>query len=184
MHILLGRQGRIKAETKLKNTKRYEHIVQPLEAVYNTDSKILILGSFPSKKSREEGFFYGNPQNRFWKVLSYVLSEENIGDTRLRKNLLLKHHIALWDVIQSCDIIGSDDKSIKNVIPADIGSIIKNTDIRKIFTNGRAAKKFYDKLIYPTLKEEAILLPSTSPANAAYSFERLCKEWSIIGETL
>lgn len=152
--------------------------------LFNQDSKILILGSFPSVKSREQGFFYGHPQNRFWKVLSAILCEplpETINEKRI---MLIKNNIALWDVIASCDILGSSDSSIKNVKPNDISVILDTADIKAIFTNGKASYNLYNKYIFPKTNINPIYLPSTSPANAAFSLERLIDEWKIIKEYL
>ena len=157
----------------------YEKINHPIPPLYDKNSRILILGSFPSQKSRQQLFFYGHPQNRFYKVLS-VLFDENLPSTvEEKKEFLLKHNIALWDVIAYCEINGSSDSSIKNVIPNDLTVIFENADIKAVFTNGKTSKKFYDKY----LKEkfgEAVCLPSTSPANAAFNLEKLCNEWKII----
>ena len=159
-------------------------INHPFPPLYNENSKILILGSFPSVKSREQNFFYGHPQNRFWKVVSGVLGS-NVPATIEEKTIfLLSNHIALWDVIASCDITGSSDSSIKNVIPNDLSEIFQNADIKQIFVNGKAAKKYFDKYTKPTLNKDALCLPSTSPANAAWSVERLKTEWKVIKEFL
>ena len=141
--------------------------------VFDKNSKILILGSFPSVKSRETEFFYGHPQNRFWKVLSALMNEETPQTVAEKKAFLLRNNIAVWDVIQSCDIQGSSDSSIKNVVPNDISKITSEADIKQIYTNGGTAHKLYEKYI----GDNAIKLPSTSPANAAYSLERLIGEW-------
>ncbi|MDO4789161.1 MAG: DNA-deoxyinosine glycosylase [Johnsonella sp.] len=162
----------------------YERISHPFLPVYDRNAKILILGSLPSRKSREEGFYYGNPRNRFWQVISRILDEEMPLTKAGKRDLLLKNKIALWDVIACCDIIGSDDTSIKNVIAADIGKLLKETEICKIFTNGGKAKALYDQWIYPSLGMEAERLPSTSPANAAYSLEKLYASWKTIKESL
>lgn len=152
-------------------------IKHPIEPVFNQNSKILILGSFPSVKSREQMFFYGHPQNRFWRVLAEVFGV-NIPETvDEKREFLLKNGIAVWDVIASCDIEGSSDSSIKNVIPNDIDIILKNAKIEKIFVNGKTALKFYNKYLRNTLGREALWLPSTSPANAAWSIEKLIEEW-------
>ena len=153
-----------------------------IPAIYNENSEILILGSFPSQKSREAQFFYGHPQNRFWSVLSRILGEDLPQSTKEKREMLLKNKIALWDVIESCEIIGSSDSSIKNVIPNDIGSILEKSKIKRIFVNGKTAEKYYNKYIFPRLKISATTLPSTSPANAAYSLERLVDEWKVILE--
>ncbi len=157
-------------------------IKHPIEPVYNASSKILILGSFPSVKSREEGFFYGHPQNRFWRVLS-ALFGENVPMTAEEKNtFLLKHRIAVWDVIASCEIEGSADSTIKSVTPNDLTVILAESDIKSIFVNGKTAEKYYNKYILKKINRPAILLPSTSAANASFSLEKLTREWSIIKE--
>lgn len=167
----------IKQDNKMEMRKIHE-----IEPVFNQDSKILILGSFPSVKSREAGFFYHHPQNRFWKVLSALTGDDFLTDIKEKKQLLLKHHIAVWDVIASCNIKGSSDSSITDVVPADIGKIVRESKITKIFTNGNKADSLYKKYIYPDIEIEAIKLPSTSPANAAYSLDRLLEEWKKINE--
>lgn len=144
------------------------------------ESKILILGSFPSVKSRQAQFFYGHPQNRFWLVLSAVLGSPAPQTTEEKRELILKNRLALWDVIGQCDIVGSSDSSIKNVLPNDVGALLKQTKIEKIFVNGRTAEKYYNKYLKDKLGIEAVVLPSTSPANAAYSLDRLINEWKII----
>lgn len=152
-------------------------IQHPIEPVYNKDSKVLILGSFPSVKSREEGFFYGHPQNRFWRVVSAVCEKETPVTVEAKKKFLLDNHIAVWDVIQSCDIIGSSDSSIKNVVANDLRKILDVAPVEKIFVNGKKAEQLYKKYIQPKIDREAICLPSTSPANAAWSLKRLIDEW-------
>ncbi len=157
-------------------------IAHPIAPVYNKDSDILILGSFPSVKSRESMFFYGHPQNRFWKVTAAVFGcpvPETIVD---KKEFLIANHIAVWDVIKSCEITGSSDNSIKDVIPNDIGSILKNSRVKKIFLNGKTAEKYYNKYIRPYIDVQAECLPSTSPANAAWKLERLIQAWRTIKE--
>lgn len=148
-----------------------------IEPVYNEHSKILILGSFPSVKSREVNFFYGHPQNRFWRVLSAVMGEECPKTIAEKKEFLLRNHIAVWDVIASCDIEGSSDSSIKNVTPNDLSKIYVKSEIKKIFTNGNTAYKLFLKY---NKGENAVKLPSTSPANASFSLERLIESWSIL----
>lgn len=158
-------------------------IQHPIEPIYDRNSQILILGSFPSVKSREEGFFYGHPQNRFWRVLSAVCKVEIPVTTEEKKKFLLENHIAVWDVIASCDIVGSSDSSIKNVVPNDLKKIIDVAPIEKIFVNGKKAEQLYKKYIQPEIGRQAICLPSTSPANAAWSLEKLVELWSaeIVG---
>lgn len=155
-------------------------IVHPIPPLYDANSKVLVLGSFPSVKSRETEFFYGHPQNRFWKVLANVFGEEVPRDIKEKRDFLLRNHVALWDVIFSCDIVGSSDASISNVKPNDLRVILDNADIQKIFVNGKTAEKYYRKYIEPEIKIRAICLPSTSPANAAWNLERLTDAWSVI----
>ena len=156
----------------------------PFAPVYDKDSKILILGSFPSVKSREVNFFYGHPQNRFWKVVSCLLSEEKPESVDEKKAFLLRNRIALWDSIASCEIENSADSTIEKVKPNDISIILKNADIKEIFCNGQTSWKYYHKYIEPTVNIKATALPSTSPANAAWSFDRLCQAWEIIKKEL
>ena len=162
-----------------------EHpVVHPIPPVYRADSRILILGSFPSVKSRETGFFYGHPQNRFWKLLA-LLMEDEIPDTiPKKKDFLLRHRIAVWDVIHSCTIEGSSDSSIRDVVPNDISMILEKTQIKTIFTNGGKAHSLYEKYVYPVCGIHAVKLPSTSPANAAFSLERLKSAWQPVCESL
>lgn len=154
----------------------YRHVEHTFGPVYDSESRILILGSFPSVKSREISFYYGHPQNRFWKLLSLLFNEE-IKD---KKTFLLKHRIALFDVIESCDIIGSSDTSIRNVKPNDLSLIINNSKIETVYLNGSKAYELYKKYCADKYDIDAIKLPSTSPANAAYSIEKLYNEWRMI----
>ncbi len=147
--------------------------IHNIPPVFDKNSRILILGSFPSVKSRKTEFFYGHPQNRFWKVLAAVMNESVPHTIEDKKAFLLRNNIAVWDVIQSCDIQGSSDSSIKNVVPNDISKITSSADIQQIYTNGTTAYNMYKKYI----GDNAIKLPSTSPANAAYSLKRLVEEW-------
>ena len=153
------------------------HTIDP---VWDENSKVLILGSFPSVKSREEGFFYGHKQNRFWRVLASVCDcsvPQNIDE---KKSMLLANGIAVWDVIHSCDIVGSSDSSIKNVVPADIERVVANSKIQNIYANGGTAKKLYEKYSQKKNGREIIGLPSTSPANAAFTMDRLLEKWKVI----
>jgi hypoxanthine-DNA glycosylase len=155
-------------------------VTHPIAPIFDADSRILILGSFPSVKSREQQFFYGHKQNRFWKVLAQVFEcpvPESIPE---KKEMLLKYHVALWDVIADCDITGSSDASIRDVHPNDLSEILETADIQTIYTNGAKAYELYQKYIYPVNGIAAVKLPSTSPANAAYSLERLVEEWRQI----
>ncbi len=155
-------------------------IKHPFPPLYNKDSKILILGSFPSVKSREQMFFYGHPQNRFWNVISTVFECDMPETVEEKKQFLLENGIALWDVIASCEITGSSDSSIKNVKVNDLSKILKEADIRQIFVNGRTAEKYFKKYIKAQINTDAICLPSTSPANAAWSVKRLVEKWSVL----
>lgn len=155
-------------------------VSHPIPPVYDSHSRILILGSFPSVKSRENGFFYGHSRNRFWKTVSAVIGCPEPLTIEQKKQMLLEHGIALWDVIASCEISASADSSIRNAVPNDISVILKAADIKTIFVNGKTAEKYYRKFIYPAVGIEAVTLPSTSPANAAYSLDRLTDEWKII----
>ncbi|MBP3335487.1 MAG: DNA-deoxyinosine glycosylase [Ruminiclostridium sp.] len=150
------------------------HNISP---VYDKNSKVLILGSFPSVKSREAQFFYGHPQNRFWKVLSAVLGCECPVTTEEKKAMLLSHNIAVWDVIGSCEITGSSDASIRSVVPNDIAALVAETSVTAIFANGATSHNMYKRYCRDAVGMEAVRLPSTSPANASYSLERLTAEW-------
>ena len=154
--------------------------VHPIAPVFDKDSKVLILGSFPSVRSREEGFFYGHPQNRFWKVTSQIFGEELPVTVDEKTAFLIRNHIALWDVIGSCEIDGSSDSSIRDVTVNDLSVILDNVDIRAIFLNGKKAEQYYLKYLFPALKRDAVCLPSTSPANAAWSLDKLTDAWKII----
>lgn len=157
-------------------------IVHPIPPLFNEASKTLILGSFPSVKSREAMFFYGHPQNRFWRLMA-LLFEAKVPETVEEKtHLVLTHRLALWDTIHSCTITGSSDSSIRDVVPNDLSVILNNSRVDRVFCNGAASYKLYQKYIYPQTKLHAAQLPSTSPANAAWSMERLQKAWQIIKE--
>lgn len=157
-------------------------IIHPIKPVFDKESRILILGSFPSVKSREEGFFYGHPQNRFWKATAQIFGEKTPLSIDEKRSFLLRNHIALWDVIGSCEIDGSSDSSIRNVTVNDLSAILKTADIQEIFLNGKKAEQLYKKYLLPTVKRDAVCLPSTSPANAAWSIEKLVEAWKIIAE--
>ncbi len=153
-----------------------EEIIHPFPPVYDERSEILILGSFPSVKSREEGFYYGNPQNRFWKLLSAIFGE-SAGSIEEKKSLLLSHRIALWDSIASCRIQGSSDSSITGIVPNLIPELIAETHISRILANGSKAYEAYMRHIYRPGMPIPVKLPSTSPANAAWPLERLIEAW-------
>ena len=159
---------------------QYEHIVHPFPPLYDQNSRILILGSLPSVKSREQMFFYGHPQNRFWPLIAALFNEQVPRNIEEKKQLVLRHGIAMWDSIYSCDITGSDDSSIRNVVPTDLKPIFETADIKKVFCNGKTSWKYYHRFQEKQLGLEAQALPSTSPANAAWSLERLKSAWNII----
>ena len=154
-----------------------QEIKHPFPPIYSKDSKVLILGSFPSVKSRENNFFYGHPQNRFWKVMSAVLEKEPPKSTEEKMNLLLDNNIALWDSIASCEIVGSSDSSITNVTPNDLTPIFENSQICAVFCNGKKAYELYRKYIEPVSGHKAVCLPSTSPANAMWTLDKLIIEY-------
>ncbi|MBP3337177.1 MAG: DNA-deoxyinosine glycosylase [Clostridia bacterium] len=161
-------------------TKEPERITHPIPPFYNENSKILILGSFPSVKSREQMFFYGHPQNRFWRVLAGVFEKDVPKSIEEKKTLLDECNVALWDVLAECEILGSADSTIKNVKANDLSKILKTADIRLVYTNGKTAEKYYNKFLKSKYQVKMISLPSTSPANAAKSLEKLICEWQII----
>ena len=154
--------------------------VHPFPPLYSKDSKVLILGSFPSVKSRQAMFFYGHPQNRFWKLIAALFEEPVPQSIEEKKRLILSHGLALWDSIASCDIKGSSDASITNAQPTDLSEILNNSQVKRIYCNGSRSFEVYNRFQLPRLGIEAVKLPSTSPANAAYSLERLMKEWARI----
>ena len=157
-----------------------ERQAHPIAPVFDERSKILILGSFPSVKSRESGFFYGHPQNRFWKVMAAVLERTCPQSVLEKREMLLAGRVALWDVIASCEITGSSDSSIRNVQPNDLGMILKNAPISAIFCNGGTALRLYRSYQQTETGLTAAGLPSTSPANAGWSLERLIGAWSLL----
>ena len=160
--------------------QHYKNIAHTFAPVYDERSEILILGTFPSVKSRENNFYYGHPRNRFWCVLAHVLGETIPVSVEEKRGMLLSHRIALWDTVASCSVTGSADAGIRDVVPNDIAAILRAAPIRAIYTNGAKAHELYLRHILPSTGIEDIKLPSTSPANAAWSFERLCGEWEII----
>ncbi len=155
-------------------------ILHPIPPFFRADSNILILGSFPSVKSREQRFFYGHPQNRFWKVIARVFDDETPLTIPEKEAFLARHRVALWDSIGRCTIEGSADSSIRDVVPNDLSVILNAAPVRTIFCNGRASLDCYDRYIRPSTGRDAVLLPSTSPANAAWSIDRLVAAWRII----
>lgn len=156
----------------------YQHIRHDFEPIYDKHSRILILGTLPSVKSREQQFYYGHPQNRFWRLLAGITGEENVPVSIPEKTqFLLRRRIAIWDVIAECDIIGSSDSSIKNVVPTDLTRILDTAPIERIYANGTKAYELYRKYSYEKTGREIVKLPSTSPANAAFQMDRLLSVW-------
>ena len=160
----------------------YEHIIHPFEPLFDENAEILILGSLPSVKSREQGFFYGHKQNRFWRLMArlYGEAEPAYDDIEAKKAIILNNHIALWDSIYSCDIIGSSDSSIKNVVPTDLKRVVEESKVKRVYCNGSTSGKYYEKYHEARLGIRAVTLPSTSPANAAWTLERLTEAWSVV----
>ncbi|MGN1457716.1 MAG: DNA-deoxyinosine glycosylase [Acutalibacteraceae bacterium] len=155
-----------------------EHTLKP---IFDGNSKILILGTMPSPKSRQNNFYYGNPQNRFWRVMSDILNEPLPQNNQQRKELMLSHGIALWDVLKSCTIDGADDSTIKNPVPNDLNSVISQTQIKTVFTTGKKAYSLYNRFCRQSTGIDAISLPSTSPANCRhYTYEDILREYSVL----
>ena len=159
-----------------------DRIDHPFGPLFSGNSRVLILGSFPSVKSREQQFFYGHPQNRFWKVLAALYHQEIPATVEQKKELILANGLALWDSIGSCVITGSSDASIREVRANDLSIILDHSPIRKIFCNGKPSWQMYEKRIRPATGREAVCLPSTSPANAQWSLEKLIEAWAVILE--
>ena len=179
----IRRQG--KRRTKLEDGtgaggKKYQHLSHEFGPLYDGTSRTLLLGSFPSVKSRDAQFYYGHPQNRFWKVLAALYGEAVPASKEEKIRFVLGHHLALWDVIESCDICGSSDASIRNAVPTDLPPILAKTEINRICINGKTAFRLYEKYQKDRTGVEAVCLPSTSPANAAWSLAGLVDAWKII----
>lgn len=159
---------------------RSSEAIHTIPPIYDKQSRILILGSFPSVKSRQASFYYAHPQNRFWKVIALCTGEVVPQTVEEKKKLLLDHRIALWDVIASCEITGSSDSSIKDVKPNDIKAIIEESKITTIACNGNAAYELYMKLLFKDTGIKPFKLPSTSPANASWTLDKLCEQWKPV----
>ena len=159
-----------------------ERITHAFDPVFDFESRILILGTMPSPKSRELGFYYSHPRNRFWPVLAKIFGEEIPKTPEEKRNFCLRNKIALWDVLKECDIEGASDSSIKNAVPNDLSVILNSAKIQAIFATGATAAKLYKKFIEPETKIPATALPSTSPANAKVKFEELVEEYKIVLE--
>ena len=164
-------------DTTSKENKRLEH---PFEPLFSSASRILILGSFPSVKSREQNFYYGHPANRFWKVVAAVFDSPVPGTVEEKKALILNNGLALWDSIKSCEIRGSSDASVRNAAANDLSIILNGSSVERIYCNGKKSFELFNRYIAPKINMEAVCLPSTSPANAAWSLERLTVAWSCI----
>lgn len=158
----------------------YTHVTHTFLPVYNKESQVLVLGSFPSVKSREQNFYYGHPQNRFWKVTAFLAGCPVPQTIEEKKEFLLANGIAVWDVIASCDIIGSSDSSIKNVVINDFRQVLEHSSIHTIYANGTKAYDLYCKYARENTGREIVKLPSTSPANAAWNLDRLCDAWKAV----
>ena len=152
-------------------------VVHPFEPIYNSNSKILILGSMPSVKSREENFYYAHPQNRFWKVLAFIFNRDVPKSIEEKTQLVLENNLALWDSVKSCEIINSADATIKNAVPNDIVGFVRKNKINKIIFNGKKSYDIFSKFFKEFKECELEVLPSTSPANAKFSFNDLCNIW-------
>ena len=157
-----------------------EHIIHSIEPVFDAESRVLILGTMPSPKSREVQFYYGHPQNRFWRVLAAVLGEELPQSVPEKKAMLLRHRIALWDVLAECEITGASDSSIRNPVANDLSVILDHAPVQAVFTTGATAWKLYTRLQKPHTGIEAVRLPSTSPANCAVKMEALNEAYKAI----
>ena len=157
-----------------------EHIIHSIEPIFDTESRVLILGTMPSPKSREVQFYYGHPQNRFWRVLAAVLGEEVPRSVPEKKAMLLRHRIALWDVLAECEITGASDSSIRNPVANDLSVILDHAPVQAVFTTGATVCKLYTRLQKPPTGIEAVRLPSTSPANCAVKMEALTEAYKAI----
>ena len=164
--------------------QEFKNITHTFEPVFDENSKILILGTFPSVKSRENHFYYGQPQNRFWRVVSGVLGVPCPKTVEEKKALLLRHGIAVWDVIHSCSIEGSSDSSITDVVPNDFTELFARTHLLAVAANGTKAYELYQKYVYPVTKRRIIKMPSTSPANAAWNLARLTAAYRELFEKI
>ena len=171
-----------KSRIAIPETGRVQRLDHPFGPLYNENSRVLILGSFPSVRSREQNFFYGHPQNRFWKVIAAVFDQDVPQAIDEKKMMILDNGLALWDSIASCEISGSSDASIRNARANDIGIILDKCSIERIYCNGRKSYELYCKYIEPENGREAVCLPSTSPANARWTLERLTEAWSEIAD--
>lgn len=162
----------------------YQQLSHPFAALYTPEAEVLILGTFPSPKARERGLPYGHPQNRFWPVMAAILKEDLPDDAEGRRQMLLRHHVALWDVLESCDIQGASDASIKNPVVNDFSQILNDTQIKAIFCTGAKAAQLYRKYAEPNTQMPCVQLPSTSPANASLRLNDLIDRYQVIADHL
>ena len=153
------------------------HLFEP---VFNHESRVLILGTMPSPKSRELGFYYGHPRNRFWHVMADIFKEPYPETTQEKIAFCHRNHVAVWDVLKSCEISGADDNSIKNPVPNDMNEILSQAPIQAVFATGTKASTLYQKYCYPLTGIPIITLPSTSPANCGTSYEKLREAYLTI----
>lgn len=160
--------------------KKRTHVTHEFPALYDRESRVLLLGSIPSPKSREMAFYYGHPQNRFWKVMAAVLGESVPETIAQKKAMLKKHHVALWDVLDSCTIVGASDTSIEDPVVNNIKELVKKSKVTRIFCTGATAHKLYQKLCAKDVGIDAVKLPSTSPANCAVSLEKLVEAYKKV----
>ncbi|MGE4548997.1 MAG: DNA-deoxyinosine glycosylase [Intestinibacillus sp.] len=158
----------------------YETVVHTIPPLFAPDSRVLMLGSIPSPKSREVGFFYGHPQNRYWRVLAAILGEDAPQSIAEKRAMCLRHGIAMWDVLASCEIVGAGDSTIRNPMPNDLAGLVAKTQVRAVFATGQKAAALYRKYCERQTGLPVTALPSTSPANAAWTFERLCEAYRVI----
>jgi len=164
---------------------RYEHLRHTINPVFDERSRVLMLGSFPSPKSREAGFFYGHPQNRMWRVLAAVIGEGAVPQTtEERTAFLLRNRIAMWDVIASCTIEGASDASIRDVVPNDLSRMLDVAPIKAVFCTGGKSHQLYRRYQEPVTGISAVKLPSTSGANASWSLERLVGAYRAVAKAL
>lgn len=157
-----------------------QNVSHPFEPVWDENSRILILGSFPSVRSREIGFYYAHPQNRFWPLMELLFQEPVGSSAEERRVFALRHGVALWDSIESCLITGSSDASIRDAKPNDIAGLIRKTRIQRVYCNGQQSYRLYQKYCAEACGMPAIPLPSTSAANAAWTIEKLAQAWKVI----
>ncbi|MFH1879739.1 MAG: DNA-deoxyinosine glycosylase [Bacillota bacterium] len=165
-----------------RNKRKSEALIHPFQPIADDNSKVLVLGSFPSVKSRETMFYYGHPQNRFWRVLAALFGEQVPQSVDGKTALLLKHHVALWDVVSACDILSSADSALTPLTFSDIASLLRKIQIRRVFANGQKAGMLYRRHLEKETGMSITILPSTSPANAAWQLERLITAWKPVGD--